>query len=181
MNTVAHALEDVDRAFRHLEFSVKLMCYCELDHIDRDKFDTDVTILLEKENVGFPANTFASLEAIVSAAQANVGVSFGVTAIVLDAAFEVAGIRPDTNSSSRADALRCLVYMVRCAFAHNPALPCWEVRGDYAKPISLKLEEMELQIDFSKFHAKPFEYDHIGGLASWFRIRRVAEQVINGT
>lgn len=47
MNTIPEALEDVDRAFRHLEFAIRLMCYCEQDHLDLDQFDTDVSVVLE--------------------------------------------------------------------------------------------------------------------------------------
>jgi hypothetical protein len=138
MNPVSLALTDVELAFRHLEFAIKLMCYCEFDHLDRSKFDSDVTILLKKENVSFPSNTFETLDSVVLADQANVGVCFGVTAIVLDAAFDVAGVQKRPKSRAPADELRTLVYMVRCAFAHNPAMPCWEARGDdYARPLKV--------------------------------------------
>ncbi|MDD5057305.1 MAG: hypothetical protein PHQ60_05495 [Sideroxydans sp.] len=110
MNTIPDALADVERAFKHLEFAIKLMCYAEADHIDREKFDTDVTLLLEAENVGFPASTFQSLDSLVLAAQANVGISFGVSAIVLDAAFEAAGISRKPESNAPADLLRTLVF-----------------------------------------------------------------------
>lgn len=59
-NTVPEALEDVTRAFRHLEFAIRLMCYCELNHLDREKFNTDVTILFDRENVAFSSGTFAN-------------------------------------------------------------------------------------------------------------------------
>ncbi len=60
METLENALQDVEYAFRQLEFAIKLMCYCELGHVDVEKFDTDVTILLERENVGFSSGGFAN-------------------------------------------------------------------------------------------------------------------------
>jgi hypothetical protein len=180
MNTVPLALADVEHAFRHLEFAIKLMCYAELDHIDRSKFDTEVTLLLERENVGFPANTFATLDAVVLAAQANVGISFGASAVVLDAAFEVAGISRKPESNSPNDLLRTLVFMMRSAFAHNPAMPVWEVRGPYSRTLELKLEGESIAVPLPKLHGRAFEYGHIGGLANWYRIRRAAEHVLNG-
>ena len=143
MNTVSEALADVGRAFRHLEFAIRLMCYCELDHLDREKFDADVSILLERENVGFPSGTFATTEATIPAAQALVGVSFGVSAIVLDAAFDVAGLKNQPASRLDADELRTLVRMVRCAFAHNPALPVWEARA--REPVG-RVHEIEVPV-----------------------------------
>lgn len=180
MNTVSDALVDVDRAFTHLEFAIKLMCYIEADHVDREKFDTDVTLLLERENVGFPANTFQSVDSLALAAQATVGISFGVTAIVLDAAFEAAGISRSPESNSPDDLLRTLVFMIRSAFAHNPAMPCWEVRGSYVRVISLQLEGEIISVNLPTLHGTPFEYMHIGGLANWYRIRRAAQHLIHG-
>ncbi len=181
MNPVSLALTDVEHAFRHLEFAIKLMCYCELDHLDRSKFDSDVTILLEKENVSFPSNTFETLDSVVLAAQANVGVCFGVTAIVLDAVFEVAGVPKRPQSFAPADELRTLVYMVRCAFAHNPAMPCWDARKYYARLLSLPLGASTMTLDLASLHGRPFEHEHIGGFANWFKIRSESERVINGT
>ena len=180
-NATFLALADVEHAFRHLEFAIKLMCYVEQDHIDRAKFDTDVTLLLERENVGFSANTFESLESLVLVAQASVGVSFGVTAVVLDAAFEVAGIKRNPESGAPNDLLRTLVFMVRSAFAHNPAAPCWEVRGPYLRTLTIQLEGESISVQLPQLHGNAFDYAHIGGLANWYRIRRVAERLINGT
>ena len=181
MNTIPLALADVEQAFRNLEFAIRLMCYAERDHIDREKFDTDVTLVLEKENVGFSSDTFSSLDAIILAARANVGVAFGVSAIVLDAAFETAQITRKPESNLQGDLLRTLVFMVRSAFAHNPAMPCWEARGSYVRTLALQIEDGLINIDFSQLNGRPFEYEHIGGLANWYRIRRAAELLIHGT
>ncbi len=178
MNPVPDALADVSRAFTHLEFAIKLMCYIEADHIDREKFDTDVTLLLQRESVGFSANTFHSGDSLALAARATVGVSFGITAIVLDAAFEAAGIDKKPGSNEPNDLLRTLVFMIRSAFAHNPAMPCWEVRGSYARTLSLHLEGEDITVNLTTLHGQPFEYEHIGGLANWYRIRRAAEHLI---
>jgi hypothetical protein len=181
MNTIPLALADVSHAFRHLEFAIKLMCYAEHDHIDREKFDTEITLLLERENIIFPANTFQSLDSIVLAAQANVGILFDISAIVLDAAFEAAGINRKPESNTPDDLLRTLVYMVRSAFAHNPAMPCWKVRGSYLRTLTLQLEDEAICIPLPELHGNAFEYKHIGGLANWYRIRRAAERLINNT
>jgi hypothetical protein len=181
MNTVPLALADVDHAFRQLEFAIRLMCYCELDHLDRSRFDSDISLLFEHENVGFPSGTFAAQEAIVMAAQRNVSICFGVSAMVLDAAFDVVGLRPQPQSHAPADELRTLVYMIRCAFAHNPAFPRWEVRKYYARRFSLYLDASALSVDLASLHGKLFEYQHIGGFGNWLRIRAASEAFINGS
>ncbi|MDP5238800.1 hypothetical protein Q9Q94_04630 [Uliginosibacterium sp. 31-16] len=179
MNTTTEALADVDYAFRHLEFAIRLMCYCELGHLDLHCLDTDLAILFERENVGFPSGTFATIEAVVPASQALVGMAFGTSAMVLDAAFDVANLKRKPQSRQPNDELRTLVYMVRCAFAHNPALPLWEARGkEHARLLSLSAAGVPLSLDLAALHGRPFEYDHIGGFAMWLRIRSASEAVI---
>jgi hypothetical protein len=168
------ALSDVEQAFKQLEFAIKLMCYCERGDLDREKFDSDVTILLDEENVGFPDGSFQSDQDIVIASQINVGICFGVSAIALEAAFEAAEIARNPISRDPNDELRTLVYMVRCAFAHNPAKPCWEARGDFARNIQLNLGENGLSIDMVALHGNDFDYSHIGGFANWYAIREEA-------
>ncbi len=175
------ALLDVEQAFKQLEFAIKLMCYCERGDLDKEKFDSDVTILLDEENVGFPDGSFQSDQEVVTASQINVGICFGVSAIVLDAAFEAAKIERNPNSRDPKDELRTLVYMVRCAFAHNLAKPCWEARGNFARNIQLNLGESDLSIDMVALHGNDFDYSHIGGFANWYKIREMAVRVIKDT
>jgi hypothetical protein len=182
MEAIALAVDDVEQAFRQLEFAIKLMCYCEQDHLDRAVFDTDVTLLLENENVGFPTGSFANLESVVAASQVQVGVSFGVSAIVLDAGYEAAGVQKNLQSRSPSDDLRTFVYMVRCAFAHNIAAPCWQVRGkDFERTFSLPVEGSIATVDLSALNGQPFEYSHIGGFAQWFKVKKAVVHAINGT
>ncbi len=175
------APSDVDQAFKQLEFAIKLMCYCENGYLDKKKFDTDVTILLDKENIGFPDGNFQSDQAAITASQINVGICFGVSAIALDAAFETAKIKRNPNLREPEDELRTLVYMVRCAFAHNFAKPCWEAKGDFAHNIQLNLGENDLSIDMMALHGNDFDYSHIGGFANWYKIREKAVRMIKGT
>lgn len=179
MNTVPEALEDVDHAFRHLEFAIKLMCYCELDYLDLEKFDTNVVIYLEQKDIRFPSGTFAASRDTITAAQALVGVCFGTSAIVLDAAFDVAGLKNKASSRFDADELRTLVRMVRCAFAHNPAMPVWKARGsDYSRCLSFTVAGASLSVDLRSLHGQTFEYSHIGGFGNWLRVRDAAVSLI---
>jgi len=179
MNTTAEALADVGYAFRHLEFAIRLMCYCESGHLDLPNLDADVSILFERENVGFPSGTFATIEAAIAATQALVGMAFGTSAMVLDAAFEVASLKRKPLSRQPEDELRTLVYMVRCAFAHNPALPLWEARGkEYARTLSFAVGDAALSLDLASLNGKPFDYNDIGGFGNWLRIRTASEALI---
>jgi len=182
MDDIALAVADVEQAFRQLEFAIKLMCYCELDHLDRVVFDSDLTLRFENENVGFPTGNFATLESVVLASQIQVGVSFGASAIVLDTAYNAAGTRLSQQSRLPADDLRAFVYMVRCAFSHKIAAPRWDMRGpDFAREFSLPLEDSIAIVNLSELNGEIFDYDHIGGFAQWLKVKTAVLQAIAGT
>lgn len=179
MNTLQEALADVEYAFKHLEFAIRLMCYCEQGHLNLAEFDTNVTILLPRKNVTFPTGSFPTQDSVIPPAQAMVSMAFGVSAMVLEATFDVASKRRVPTSRSPDDELRTLIYMVRCAFAHNPAMPTWKACGkDYARDLTLELGSERISIDLSKLHGRTFDYEHIGGLANWFKIRVAAEALL---
>jgi hypothetical protein len=181
-NTVALAIVDVEEAFLQLEFAIKLMCYCEFDHLDRAAFDTDVVLRLETKNVRFPTGNFATYESVIVASHRQVSISFGVSAIALDAAYEATGVGKNLKMRSPVDDLRILVFMVRNAFAHNMAFPCWKVRGeDYARPFSLPLDGSSATVDLSTRDGEIFDYSHIGGFDQWFKIKKAVIDVVGAT
>jgi hypothetical protein len=57
----------------------------------------------------------------------------GTTAIAMDKALEEAfGSRPTRDTAtSDLDRARIVIYMIRCAFAHNPINPAWQCRDPY--------------------------------------------------
>ena len=148
-NTLRDALVDVERWFCHLEFAIRVMCHCEIGELDLESCDTPVTIELDPENVELPPGAFGTVADTVLAAQAQVGVALGVSAIVLDAAFDVAGVSRRPHSRDDHNELRLLVYMVRCAFAHNPAYPVWEVRGPYSRDLSFAVGRASATVDLA--------------------------------
>lgn len=165
------ALEDVESAFRQFEFAIKLMYYCEDGSFDLAAFNTDNTILFATGSMVL--NSCSTREEIVACSKINVGICFGASAIALNTAFELAGI-----DRSRHDAAM-IVYMVRCAFAHNIADPKWEVRGKFLKNIDFPMDRGQISIDFTTLNGQPFKYEHIGDLPNWYRIKNVSIDIIN--
>ncbi len=175
---IKNALEDVELSFKQLEFAIKLMCYCENNDLDKSRFDGDVTIKFKNENKVFPDNSFSTYEEIIKHSQINVGICFGASAIALDAAFEAAGF----NCKKRPlDDIRSIVYMIRCAFAHNIADPKWEVKGDFLRQINLTLEGKMTLIDLTQLNGRPFRYDDVGDLPNWYRIKKASLDIIEGS
>jgi hypothetical protein len=77
---VQDALVDIDIAFRQLEFSIKLLSYCELGNIKPSDFDTDHVVVLGNETLNFPSGNFSDPETIIKAAGTSVLVAFSASA-----------------------------------------------------------------------------------------------------
>ena len=116
--TLTGSIEDGEIAFIQPDFPLKLLSYCELKKIDPSQFDTDHTVLLENGNLRFQTGHFSDLDNIIRAAQVSALLAFGASALVLNDAYEVAGIKSDPSSVDKIIKLRTLVFMVRCAYAH---------------------------------------------------------------
>ena len=169
--TLGEALEDIDIAFLQLEFSLKLLTFCELGKIDPVEFDTDLTVRLENGNLSYPFEHFSQPENIVRAAAVSVSLAAGATAFVLDKTWEVAGVARNPKSEDPSAQLRAVVYMVRCAYAHGIAEPRWEVRGDYRRTFEFRLPEEPVELNLRELDGRGFDFDDLGGYRTWFAIR----------
>ncbi|MBJ6802773.1 hypothetical protein [Geomonas propionica] len=169
--TINDALEDVKIAFLQVEYAIKMLSYCEGGKIDTSEFDTDHTILLENGNLCFPSGQFSEADDLVRAASVSFALAMGASALALDKAFEVAGIKADPASENRLVKLRTLVHMVRCAYAHGISEPRWEVRGKFKTNLYVNFGSCQLALSLPKLHGEVFDFDHIGGHHIWFQIR----------
>jgi hypothetical protein len=163
--------ETIDQAFLQLAFAIKLLTYTELGRIDKAQFDGDVLIKLNKRNLSFPAETFRSDNDIVLAAQNNFCITLGFTAVVLDEALDRAGLGRDLDAASPHRDLRALVYMIRCAFAHDMMNPRWVARGPFARPLCVSLPSGALRLDAAALNGVAFEDAHVGGMETYFEIK----------
>jgi hypothetical protein len=68
---IQDALDDVDIAFRQLEFAIKLLSFCELGNINPSDFDTDHIVFLGTERLNFPRGKFNDRDSIIKAAGPN--------------------------------------------------------------------------------------------------------------
>ena len=173
------ALDDVEIAFRQLEFTIKLLSFCELGNVKPSDFDTDHLVLLGSERLYFPRGKFNDADSIIKAAGTCVLVAFSASVLVLDDAFQAAGMKPDSEAVGNDKQLRTLIYMARCAYAHGIADPRWEVRGKYCHTLSVNLGSTTISLDLTSLHGQSFVVDQLGGYANWYRIRDAAVRLLS--
>jgi hypothetical protein len=68
-------------------------------------------------------------------------VALGTTAIILDTALDAVLGAKDPNDTSQKGSARAILYMVRCAFAHNMVLPTWSCKAKYQRTYTLHLAQ----------------------------------------
>jgi hypothetical protein len=152
--TFHDALQEVEIAFRQLEFTIKLLSFCELDHINPSDFDTDHIVLLEQGNLHFPTGHFSDVDNVHRATAVCVSVAFSASALALDQAFEKAGIKPDPQASDKLGQLRVLVHMIRCAHAHGIADPQWKATRHYCRELNFALDGVSVLLDLKALNGR---------------------------
>ena len=172
-------IRNINQAFLYLEFTIKLLTYIKRRTIDKDEFDANIVVPGEKKDIPFNANAFNTYDDLILGAENCVLIAVGFTSIVLDTSLQSFGKKPDPNNRSSEGMLRNLIYMIRCAYAHDMMYPKWKVNDSYAQPLEIQLQSDILRLDLSKNHNKLFDIKDIGGYENYFEIKDLICKMIS--
>jgi hypothetical protein len=173
--------EQVQEASLQLCWAIKLDSYLYF-YPPREKvdFDNPQSILDPMDTLFLPGDQFNTIDDIRLGAENCILLSVGALFLALDTALDQAGIKNDPSAQDPFGQLRILIYMGRCAFAHNILKPCWEVRGKYSRQLAIALPEIALQVDLNKLSGTPFDIKQIGGYSQLFKMKDHILQVLSG-
>jgi len=169
-------LKNINQAFLQLEFSLKLLTHFELVKVNKDEFDTNVRIRGKYINLDIPHNRFNTYNDLVIAADNTCSITLGFTSIVLDDSLQSAGFSHKPQDKSTDGLVRTLIYLIRCAYAHNMMYPIWEIKTKYIYKIEIPLKYEVIELDLSQKNGKPFHINDIGGFQNYLEIK---DKVIN--
>ena len=157
-------IEQVEQAFLQLCWSIKINSYLRL-HPPAQKvdFDNPITVTDPTDWLHLPGNQFNTIDDIHFGAENTIHLCLAALFLALDTALDKAGIQNDPHAQDSPGQLRILIYMCRCAYAHNVLAPSWEARGNYARQLSIKLPGISLELDLNRFNGTHFEINQIGG------------------
>ena len=153
--------QDVEHAFRILEFALRTKWYFEDDKVDIRSFGEDTLLRLECGNKAFDDKYFLSKSNALKISNMNVGAAFGISAIELNKLFQAARKRIKLDSGDPVDTLWCLVYAVRNAFAHEIGNPKWVIKKYYQKKIDVEFEDSKITINLETLDGCNFDYEQI--------------------
>jgi hypothetical protein len=176
---LADVIADIELSYKQLEFSIRLLTYCENGNLDPGKFDDDHVVALPEGTLHFPAGNFSDLDSIYNAAAIGVLLSVGAMALALDRGFDEIGLSRSPAANDPNGKLRILIYMLRCAYAHDIASPRWKVSEPFRRQLTIDLDPNPLTVDLAALGGTPFVIDQIGGYYNWVRIYWAALNILN--
>lgn len=172
------AAETIDQAFLQLTFAVKLLTFIELGKLSKTDFDGAVVIELAEDFLKFDPGTFNSYDDIILAAQNQYSITLGFTAVTMDEVLESAGFKRNLAAGSPHRDLRDLVYMIRCAFAHDMMHPKWAARGPFLRDFRIASPGGPIEVDMGKLNGKPLEMEDLGGPKAFFKIKDEVKRIL---
>ena len=171
MDSLMTPIEKIDQAFLQLAYAIKLVNYVENEKFKKQDFDIDLTIKLPEYNLMYSADTFNSNDDIILATHNNYQITLGFTAITLDTCFESIGIKSNPKDITPNGQIRSLVYMIRCAFAHDMMHPRWCVKSNYKRKFEISIAEEIIVIDMTNLDGHLFNEKDVKGIETYFKIK----------
>ena len=164
------AVEDVEIAFQQLEYCLKASAYWSREEFQPDEFVTDMVVRLPEGDIHFPTDQFAEKSNIEKASEISISIAYACTALALDQALETADYNVNPKSTDDFDQLRCVIYLVRCAYAHRIAQPYWDVAESKRRVYSFTVQDNSIEVDTTQLHEKEFSFTDLGGHKVWHDI-----------
>jgi len=163
--------ERIYQAFLHLQFAIKLFCFFENGHVQKEQFDCVTEIQTAGELLQYPQGAFHTDQDLILAAQNVYSTALGVCAIALESALQDYGVMNDPQDMSEKGALRSFVYQIRNAFAHDAMFPRWSVKGAYQRVFDLRRFGIPILIDLSQLDGESLELEQFGGMRGFETLR----------
>lgn len=163
-------------ALEHLAFVFNLFAACNSSTISPDTFPEELVLQMSGGKINIK-RTYTPSE--IQGWSWNLLLSsLAITAQALDRAFiDAFGVRPldrrpppVLDELTDVEAAWTMIYMIRCAFAHNPFNPRWECRGAYVGRFQVRA--LQLTLDTTDLHGKRLKQEDFGGFPGYLEVLR---------
>ena len=97
--------------------------------------------------------------------------ALGTTAIVIDTALDAVLGSKKPADTSQVGSARAIIYMLRCAFAHDMAFPVWSCKNKYQLQYTVNLPQLgRIVFDAKALNGQNLKLEHIGGLEAYVEL-----------
>ncbi len=123
-----------------------------------------------------------SKEALLEDAQNLQVIALGMSAMVVDDALNSVFGRKIPEDKSEIGKARRLVYMIRCAFAHSPVIPVWNIKAKYRNNTKITLVSGRvIQIALEALDGKAVSASDLGGIDSYMNLVQFCRDALEST
>jgi hypothetical protein len=104
--------------------------------------------------------------------------AMSISAIAADRALDdTFGPKPHpAGALSDQDATRVVLYMLRCAYAHDPLNPRWECQGPYGGVF--RINALGFEFDTRALNGQPWNIEHVGGPLGYFKLSAHCQELV---
>lgn len=165
-------IEQVQQAYLQLCWAIKLDSFLRVyPPANKVDFDNPQSILDPADTCHIPGDQFDTIEDIYLGAENTILLSVGALFLALDTALDEMSIKKDLSAQDSFGQIRILIFMCRCAYAHNVLAPHWKVHKHYSRQMEITLPSIALKLDMNQLSDKPFDIKQIGGYSQLFEIK----------
>ena len=154
-----------------LLFGIRLCDMVEKGEVDKSLFNNVVTIDNLKITPAWESHNISNLTKNLRLCV------LGTSYLVIDEALDcVYGGKPDVYSDSDVDALRAIIFMLRCAIAHGVMIPRWKAKGIYCR--KFRINEIDYEIDMTQLDGKVLKHRDYGALGGIVKLIEYTLQLL---
>jgi len=162
--------EKIEQALLQYEFVIKMLTYIESGKLDKKEFDIDTTIIHAKSYNRFPDNTFNTYDDLKLAAENNFSLMLGALTITIESCLAENGIPNNSQDTTPRGQLRQLIYMIRCAYAHDIMEPKWVIKDRYVKKLTCTAGPYTKEVELDELNGTHFNIEQVGGHGFYFEL-----------
>lgn len=171
--------EKIENAFAALILAARFHAACIEGRISADNFPGSTHIHTGGEGLVIAPEVYTK-DKLVDQSFNIFLLAVGSTSIILDEALDQAFGSKDPADTSNRGSLRAIVYMIRCAFAHGPFTPRWDIRGRYLKRFSVETDDnFVVTLDCPKLNGDGVKPEHFGGFESYIKLYQYAAREVS--
>lgn len=189
--------EEIDEALNTLELAIRLETGYRAGFISDDCYQRLIEVNKDTHSI-FNNEYFHNKKPILNFRFKNLVLSqIGVAACALDRALDKKFKDKNPDDHSEIGSIRCIVYMIRNAFAHDPCNPTWSCKEKYLKaPYTVAIDKflsqrilfgpnvpqvITYEFDFSKMNGKSLNFSDFNALDGFFLLAEFTQHLISTT
>lgn len=187
--------EEIDEALNILELTIRLQTGFRAGFISEECFQRETEVNKDTHS-RLNNEFFHKKQPILKMRFSNlVLATIGMVSCALDRALDKKFGNKDPEDHSVVGSTRSVVYMIRCAFAHDPCNPTWDCKGRYTKGTytiiidksvsnRIRFEKNTSQIltfefDFKKLNSMGLNFEHFNALDGFFLLSEHVQKMVS--